>query len=89
MSRVDAVMKDTQFNAIVAWAIVAVLLLAGAASVSIGEPVWAVFVMGGVAIILLPAGIRRDLTVMPPWKVLVFAALPLTSQFFSSTGRAR
>lgn len=82
MSRVDAVMEDTHFNAFVSWVIVALLLLAGAASVGIGEPVWAVFISGGVAIILLPAGIRRDLTVMPPWEVLVFAALPLTNQFF-------
>lgn len=81
MSRLDAVIRDNRINSVVAWAIVATLVLAAAVSVRIGEPVWAVFVAGGVAISVLPAWVRRDVSVMPPWEILVFVALPIASQF--------
>lgn len=82
MNRLDAVIEDTRFNALVSWVVVAALVLAAAVSVITGEPVWAVFVVGGLVIILLPMGIHRDPSVMPPWEILVFAALPIMSQFF-------
>lgn len=82
MSRLDRVLKDNRFNSLISWAVVAALMLAAAVSVMSGEPVWAVFVAGGLVIILLPMGICRDPSVMPPWEILVFAALPITSQFF-------
>ncbi|WP_458190916.1 hypothetical protein [Haladaptatus sp. NG-WS-4] len=82
MSQLDVVIEDNLFNSIVSWLIVAVLVLAAAVSVISGEPIWAIFVTGGLVIILLPAGVRRDRSVMPPWEILVFTALPITSQFF-------
>lgn len=81
MSRLDAVIEDNRFNSVVAWLVVAALSLAGVASVVTGEPAWAAFAAGGVAIIVLPAVVRRDPSVMPPWEVLLFVALPITSQF--------
>lgn len=81
MGRLDTALRDNRFNTIVAWGIVATLVCAAAASVAIGQPAWAVFVLGGVAIALLPATVLRDPAVMPPWEVLVFLALPLASQF--------
>jgi hypothetical protein len=81
VSRFDALVSDDRTNALVSWTVVLVLVLAAAASVGVGEPVWAVFVAGGLVIALLPAAVRRDPLVMPPWEVLVFAALPIASQF--------
>ncbi|GAA0241397.1 hypothetical protein ACFFQF_29805 [Haladaptatus pallidirubidus] len=83
MSQLDAVIEDNRFNSLISWLIVAVLVLAAVASVISGEPIWAVFVTGGLMIILLPVGVHRDPSVMPPWEILVFAALPITSQFFN------
>ncbi|WP_433634093.1 hypothetical protein [Halomicrococcus sp. NG-SE-24] len=83
MSQLDVVIEDNRFNSIVTWLLVAVLLLAAAVSVISGEPIWAVFVAGGLVIILLPAGVRRNRSVMPPWEIVVFTALPITSQFFA------
>lgn len=81
MSRLETVVEADRFNSLLSWGIVAVLALAAVASVVRGEPVWAVFVAGGLAIVLLPAGVRRDPSVMPPWEVLLFVALPIASQF--------
>lgn len=81
MSRLDAVLRDNRFNSAVAWVIVATLVLAAAASVGIGEPAWAVFAAGGVAVSLLPAVLRRDPSVMAPWEILAVVALPIASQF--------
>ncbi len=82
MSRLGTVIESNTFNSLVAWGVVATLVLAAAASVVVGEPVWALFVAGGLVIVLLPMAIRRDPQVMPPWEILVFAVLPIASQFF-------
>jgi hypothetical protein len=81
VSRLDALVADDRTNALVSWAVVLVLVVAAGASVLVGEPVWAVFVAGGLTIALVPAVVRRDPLVMPPWEVLAFAALPIASQF--------
>lgn len=81
MGRLDAVIRDNRINSAIAWVIVATLVLAAAVSVRIGEPVWAVFVAGCVGIIVLPAWVRRDPSVLAPWEILVFVALPIASQF--------
>jgi hypothetical protein len=82
MSRLGEVIEGDRSGVLASWLIVAVLVLAAVASVAVGEPVWAVFVAGGLVIVLLPAAVRRDPSVMPPWEVLVFVALPIASQFF-------
>lgn len=81
MSRLDALLEGGRRNALLAWMLVAALVVAAAASVVVGEPVWAVFVAGGLVIVLLPMAVRRDPSVMPPWEVLLFATLPIASQF--------
>lgn len=77
-----SVVETNQLNSAVAWAIVAVLVAAAGASVATGEPFWAVFAAGGLAIVVLPAAVTRDPSVMPPWEILVFVALPVANQFF-------
>lgn len=81
MGRLDTVIGDNRVNALVSWLVVAALVVAAVASVISGEPVWAVFVAGGLVIVLLPMAVRRDPSVMPPWELLVFAVLPIASQF--------
>lgn len=81
MSRLDALVADDRTNALASWAVVVVLVVAAGASVLVGEPVWTVFVAGGLTIALFPAAARRDPLVMPPWEVLAFVALPVASQF--------
>lgn len=83
MSGLDTVIEDNQANSVISWVVVVTLGLAAVGSIIDGEFVWAVFVAGGIVIILLPMGIRRDLSVMPPWEILVFAALPIFSQFLT------
>jgi hypothetical protein len=83
MSRLDIVIEDDRTNSLISWTVVAILTLAAVASILSGEPVWTGFVAGGLAIILLPAAIQRNPTVMPPWEILVFTALPIASQFLA------
>lgn len=83
MSWPDAVLAETRRNARLAWVLIAVLGVAAAASVARGQPVWAVFVAGGLAVLLLPAALRRDPAVMPAWELVAVAALPVASQFLA------
>lgn len=83
MSRLETVIEDNRTNSLISWVVVAVLTLAAVASILRGEPVWTGFVAGGLAIILLPAAIQRNPTVMPPWEILVFTAFPIASQFLT------
>lgn len=83
MSRLDRTIEEDRLNSMLSWLVVTALVLAAVASVLVGEPVWALFVAGGLVIILLPMAIRRDPRVMPPWEILAFAALPIASQFLA------
>jgi hypothetical protein len=83
MSRLATLVESNRLNAVVSWVLVASLVGAAVASVVVGEPVWSVFAAGGIAVVLLPAVARRDPSVMPPWEVLVFVALPIASQFLA------
>lgn len=81
MGRLDTVIRDNRFNSVVAWLIVATIVLAAAVSVGVGDPAWAVFAAGGLAVSVLPAWVRRNPSVMAPWEILAFVALPISSQF--------
>jgi hypothetical protein len=50
-----------------------------------GDPLWALFA-GAVALVaLLPSVAHRSAAVMPPWEVILIAALPVLGRLFATT----
>lgn len=76
-----ALIEDDRTNAVVAWVVICTLALAAAASVVLDEPVWSLLAGAAIAIAIVPAVVFQDLSVMPPWEVLVLMVLPTTSHF--------
>lgn len=72
--------RDRRLNAALAWAFVAFMALAGGAEVVVGDLLSAGFTYGVVAMAVVPAVMRRDLTVMLPWEVIAMASLPTVGQ---------
>ncbi|WP_458189709.1 hypothetical protein [Haladaptatus sp. NG-WS-4] len=71
-------------NAYAAWVLVAAVASSALVSAIDGDPLWAGLCATALAVSLLPVGTYRRPTVMLPWEVLLFAAVPLASVPFGS-----
>jgi hypothetical protein len=69
-------------NALLAWAILAFLLLAATVELATGAIVWAGFVFVVVTLGVVPAAATRDWRAMLPWELLGLAALPMAGRVF-------
>jgi len=69
-------------NALLAWAVLAFLLLAATVELATGAIVWAGFVFVVVALGVVPAAAARDWRAMLPWELLGLAALPMAGRVF-------
>lgn len=81
----DRIIRNRRANALLAWGLVGVVLLVGAASLVTGELLWAVFAVTLVIIAAHPAAALRTPYAMPPWEVVLIAALPTLGRLFSTT----
>lgn len=75
--QVGSLVADRRHNAYAAWVVVAFLAAVLLGSALSGRVVWALFVVGLLALALVPPAAFRSPTVMLPWEVLVVAALPV------------
>ncbi|MFC5972839.1 hypothetical protein ACFPYI_15990 [Halomarina salina] len=76
-SEVSRMLRDAGTNALLAWLLVAGAAAVAVGNVAVGERLWALFALGVATVGAFPALARRSLRAMPPWEVLGLAALPL------------
>ncbi|MFC6976280.1 hypothetical protein ACFQL1_18895 [Halomicroarcula sp. GCM10025709] len=81
---VRRLLRDERANALVAWAIVAVVAVVVVASLVDGDFLWAAFAAGLVALAVLPPVLLRHRNAMLPWEVLLLAALPVVGRVFAT-----
>ncbi len=77
MSELSAVLEDKLWNAVLAWMFTVVLWGVMADSILSMEMLWAGFVGFVTCVVILPAFVYRDTTVMLPWEVVLLASLPI------------
>lgn len=73
----EGVFRSGRTNALLAWAVVAVIGLVFVESVLDFDRQWTIFVGAVGAVALVPPVAYRDWHVMVPWELLVLAALPV------------
>ncbi|WP_458209345.1 hypothetical protein [Haladaptatus sp. NG-SE-30] len=71
-------------NAFAGWLLVVVIAITALVSIVDGDLLWAIFGLAALAIALVPVATYRRPTVMLPWEVLLFVAVPLASVPFGS-----
>ena len=89
-TQVGALLVDRRRNASIAWVMVAFLGLAAIANLLDGDPLWSGFILGMVALVVVPPVVDRNVRTMLPWEILVMAALPVIGRTFATvplTGR--
>jgi hypothetical protein len=72
--------RSGRTNAILAWLLVAVLVVVFVESLRNVDRLWMAFVATTAAIVLLPPVAYRDWQVMLPWELLVLALLPILAR---------
>lgn len=77
MPVVQSLIENERVNTGIAWPVVGVVVLATVASLRQGSYLWAGLAATVVALAVVPSLVRRDPWVMPPWEVLVVAAVPI------------
>lgn len=75
-SKLDGVIQDRRLNAGVSWVLI-VFLLVSVVDSFLDDPVWGVFSLLVLAVVLFPAVRYMDAGVMVPWEVTVIASLPV------------
>lgn len=81
-SGLGRIVEDARFNAVLAWLLVAFVLLVAGGTLLQGDLVWAGFAVAVAALAVAPALAFRSASVMLPWEVLALAALPLFGRTF-------
>lgn len=76
MPQLSAVIEDNQRNTVMGWALCVVLALVAIEN-ALADPLWTGFAVAGLVVALVPAAAYRDLSVLPPWEVLVLVVLPV------------
>lgn len=87
-NRVDGlsrIIRSHRANAALAWLLVGLVGLTSVGSLLKGNLLWAVFTGAVAAIALLPAVKFRSGWVMPPWEIVLLAALPTLARLFART----
>lgn len=79
-SGLGGVLTDARSNAIAAWALTVLALVAVIANGVAVAPLWAGFALVVVGLALIPPLKYRDPTAMLPWEVLLLATLPLLAR---------
>lgn len=74
---VGSVLEEARLNAVLAWLLVAFVLLVVVANLLTRDLLWAGFALVVAGLALVPAVKYRDPVAMLPWEVLLLAVLPL------------
>jgi hypothetical protein len=85
MSRADLgrVLESERLNAVLAWALVAFVVVVAGATLFRGDLLWAGFAASVAALSLLPPLVLRTPRAMLPWEVLAIAAFPTVGRAFA------
>lgn len=75
-SRLDGVIRDKWMNAVFSWGLVLILVVSVIDSF-LDDPVWGVFSLVVLGIVLFPALRNLDPYAMLPWEVLILVASPV------------
>lgn len=74
---VGRLVRDEGLNAVVGWALVAVMAATVVGSALTGEVLWAGFAAASLLVVVLPPIARRNPRAMLPWEILALAGLPI------------
>jgi hypothetical protein len=81
----ERIIRSRRTNAVLAWLLVGLVALVSLASLWRGELLWALFAATLVALAAHPAIVLRTPEAMPPWEVVLLAALPTLAHLFTTT----
>ena len=79
MTRLRVFIKTDSFNRGIAWVAIILLLATAAWNAFTADFLWVAFALFGAGLIVLPAGAYHDVSVMPPWELLLFAVILIAS----------
>lgn len=77
MAAVDTLFRERGPNTLLGWGVVAIIAVTAVEEWLSGDPLWAGFATLVVAVVTAPAVRYRTPAVMPPWEVVLLAALPV------------
>ncbi len=88
--KLSKLLLNTSRNAILSWMILSALVFLTFMDFMDGRYTWGILSSFAICIILLPALFFKNLSIMPPWYLLMLVALPIVGnaidyQFFSSS----
>ncbi|MBX0323509.1 hypothetical protein EGH21_10760 [Halomicroarcula sp. F13] len=81
---VTELLRDRKANAVLSWAVVAILLVVVVGSALGAQPLWAAFAAAVAALALLPPTLLWNRDAMLPWEILFLAALPVVGRLFAT-----
>jgi hypothetical protein len=81
----ERIIRSRRTNAVLSWLLVGLVALVSLASIVRGELLWALFAATLVALAVHPALVLGTPKAMPPWEVVLFAALPTLAHLFATT----
>lgn len=73
----EQLLRGARLNAILAWVITGVVALVAAGAFLTGDPLWSLFAVAVLALVVIPPVAFLSPQVMLPWEVLLLAALPI------------
>lgn len=79
------IIRSRRNNAAIGWVLVGLVVVTSIGSFLRGDLLWALFTATVVLIAALPAINLRSVWVMPPWEVILMAALPTLGHLFATT----
>lgn len=80
MAAVDTLFRERRTNALLGWGILALIAVTAVQSAVTGNHLWAAFAVTVVAVVAAPATRYRNPAVMPPWEVILLAAIPVVGR---------
>ncbi|GGL52947.1 hypothetical protein [Halocalculus aciditolerans] len=86
--RLGRLIEAKRSNAVLAWLLVAFILLVFAESLWMRDLVWAGFTLVVAGVALVPPVVARDPEIMLPWEVVLLAALPVLARTVTTWGPA-
>jgi hypothetical protein len=84
----SALIENVQTNTRIAWGIIALLFFVTAWSALGADSLQIVVILVGIGLMLLPAIAYHDMSVMPPWEVMLIVALTIVSYTLDLTSFA-
>ena len=79
MTHLRALIERIPLNVIIAWIAVVLLLVTAIWNAFTADFLWMAFTLFSAGLVVLPAVIHHDVSIMPPWEFLLFAVIPIAS----------